>query len=98
MLTEPEPPDQFVVTLQGELVSCDSLDDAVAVKTANDILRDRTDSDFTPRELDRLAAVLMRYGRDAEAETLSHYSSQQRAAQFLAKTVGYERPAHRVES
>jgi hypothetical protein len=98
MLSDNESPDLFVANLQGELVSCDSLDDAVAVKTANDILRYRTDCDFTPRELDRLAGVLIRYGRDADAETLSHYSSRQRAALFLRHSVGYERPAHHVQS
>jgi hypothetical protein len=98
MLSENESPDLFVVNLQGVLVSCDSLDDAVAVKTANDVLRWQSAGDFTPRELDRFAGVLIRYGRDAEAETLSHLSCRMRAALFLANSVGYERPAHHVES
>jgi hypothetical protein len=98
VLNEDQSHDLFVVNLGGALIYCESLDDAVAVRTANDVLSLHTESDYTPRELDRLAGVLNRYGHDAEAETLSHLSGQQRAAAFLAKAVGYERPPHHVES
>jgi hypothetical protein len=85
--------DVFVAMFNGCSIACGSVDDASAINAADEIFRRRTECDYTPQQLERLAAVLIRYGRDAEAETLSHYSSQQRAAQFLAQSVGYQRPA-----
>jgi hypothetical protein len=82
--------DTFLVGLQGRLVKCTSLADAVAVKTADALLRDGDSS--TPSELQRLACVLMRYDCPSEAEQLTHKASRLRAAEFLTHTVGYRRP------
>ena len=90
--------DVFIAFFKGRSIVCDSVDDAVAVKTADEILAERTENEYTPREFAKLGEVLIRYGRDAEAEALTRYGSQRRAAKFLAKSVGHERPAHHVES
>ena len=97
MLSEDETNRLFVVHFQSELISCDSPDDAIAITTANDILRGRIEREFTPEKLNRLAGVLIRYGRDAEAETLSHFSSEQRAAQLFSTPLSYRRAAQHIE-
>jgi hypothetical protein len=91
-------PDLFTVDFQGSLIACNSLDDAVAVKNANSILDNQTENEYSPRELDRLANVLIRYGQDAAAETLSHISCRMRAAHFLVDRMGYAPPAHHHQS
>jgi hypothetical protein len=63
--------DVFTVDLLGVPVNCTSLDDAVAVKTANDILTNR---DPTPYRMDVVlpfVRTLGRYGRHDEAKRLS---------------------------
>jgi hypothetical protein len=85
--------DTFLVGLQGRLVECRSLKDAVAVKTAEDLLRDRWSS--TPSELHRLADVLTRCGCQDEAELLTHRASRLRAAGFLTLTAGVANRADR---
>jgi hypothetical protein len=64
-------PDTFAVDLLGVPVVCATLEDAVAVKTANDIF---SHADATPYRIDVIlpfVKVLERYGRNAEAEKLS---------------------------
>jgi hypothetical protein len=61
--------DVFLASFQGELIECATILDAVAVKTADSILAGR----FTasrPRQLERLAAVMSRYGRPGAADSL----------------------------
>jgi hypothetical protein len=82
--------DTFLVALKGRLVTCTSLKDAIAIKTADAMLRDGDSS--TASELYRLAGVLMRYDCPSEAEQLTHKASRLRAAEFLTRTVGYQRP------
>lgn len=90
--------DSFIVAFQGALVECQSLEDAIAVKTAHGILADRTEYDFAPRELDRLAEVLIDYKLAEAGETLIRMGAKLRAAQFLVQKVGYLPPPHRGES
>jgi hypothetical protein len=62
--------EQFQVSLAGRLIDCVSLEDAVAIKAANDIL---TGDDPTPYSADQLAPitnVLSRYGFHRAAELL----------------------------
>ena len=82
--------DVFLVPLNGRSVECTSIEDAIAIKTADDLLRDG--DACTPSELHRLAGILTRYGCRPEAEKLSSRASRIRAAQFLKETIGYERP------
>jgi hypothetical protein len=80
----------FFVGLQGRSIECRSLDDAVAIKNADTLLRDGDGS--TVSELHRLAGVLMRYNCPSEAEQLTRKASRLRAAEFLIRTVGYQPP------
>jgi hypothetical protein len=86
--------DTFLVALKGRLVTCTSLEDAIAIKTADSLLNDRVIS--TASELYRLAGVLARYDCPIEAEQLTHRASRLRAAEFLNRTVGYRRPTRSV--
>jgi hypothetical protein len=86
--------DTFLVALQGRLVTCTSLKDAVAIKTADALLRDGDSS--TASELYRLAVVLTRYDCPSEAQQLTRKASRLRAAEFLTRTVGYQRPVGSV--
>ena len=47
--------DVFVAMFKGRSIVCDSVDDAVAVKTADEILAKLTEHEYTPRKLERLA-------------------------------------------
>jgi hypothetical protein len=82
--------DTFVVHLRGRSIKCTSLEDAVAIKTADDVLRDM--HGMTAEELHRLAEVLLRYDCPDEAETFMHEASRLRAAEVIAHSVGGPRP------
>ncbi len=84
--------DVFLAPLVGQLVECLSVEDAVAVKNAHRVLTDSDDRSLSSLQLGRLAAVLKRYGRNAEAEELRRRASRLRAEQILKKAVGYESP------
>jgi hypothetical protein len=86
--------DTFLAPLQGRLVACQSIEDAVAVKTADALLRNGDNG--TAAELQRLAGILVRYDCHDEAERLAHRVSRLRAAQFLNDTTGYQRPSGAV--
>jgi hypothetical protein len=86
--------DVFIAHLRGRLVNCISIDDAVAVKTAEALLRNGDAA--TPSELQRLAGILTRYDCHEEAQELSHQASRLRAAQFLKDSVGYVRSEGQV--
>jgi len=77
-----ESADTFSITLAGRVVECVSLEDAVAVKTAEDILSGQDSTPYQPATLERLAEVLVRYHRLDAAEALrsdGHCSPQRRA-------------------
>jgi hypothetical protein len=86
--------DIFLAPLDGQTVECTSIEDAVAIKTADGLLRNG--DTCTESELRRLAGILIRYGRQHEAERLSNRVSRIRAAQFLEETIGYQRPGGTV--
>jgi hypothetical protein len=73
----------FHVPLEGFIVECESVADAVAVKNADEVLSDRGLSSYAPVELDRLADVLTRYGRQSAANVLRSEAQRRRAAAFL---------------
>jgi hypothetical protein len=75
--------DRFVVLLQGRAVECLSLEDAAAIKMADGLLADGDSHIYSSDELDRIAGVLLRYGRQQAAETLAQRASRLRAAKFL---------------
>jgi len=54
---------EFGVPLSGEIVPCRSLDDAIAVKAADDILSGNDLTSYPADYLERLVRVLLRYGR-----------------------------------
>jgi hypothetical protein len=74
--------DVFLARLQGELVECENVDDAVAILTADRFLA-RRELAYRPFELDQLAAVLLRYGRPDAAQKLSAEAWRMRAADLL---------------
>ena len=84
--------DTFQVPLQGWIVECKSIEDAVAVKRANAILSDLDVDPTTPIELNTLASILMLYGRKSAADALAQRASRIRAAAFLTENLGYTRP------
>jgi len=83
-------PAAFAANLQGYAVECITVEDAIAVIRADGVLSDREVS--KPMELDRLAAVLTRYGHVRFAEALSHRAVRLRAAEFLLGMAGCEVP------
>jgi hypothetical protein len=60
----------FTILLTGQVVRCVSLEDAVAVKTAEDILCGNDSTPYLPAMLNRIADVLVRYNRLDVAERL----------------------------
>jgi hypothetical protein len=85
--------DTFVVALQGELIHCDNLQDAIAIKNASDVLGERGDDYFSTRELDEMADALTRYNWPGDARIVRGISAKRRATEYLVQSVGYERPA-----
>ena len=75
--------DVFLVALQGHLVGCITLEDAIAIKDANGILSNTDDRSCSPFKLGRLVMVLKRYGCLSAAEELERWSSRLRAEQLL---------------
>jgi hypothetical protein len=76
--------DAFIVAFEGRLVECVSLDDAIAIKQSGAILSQGAPHDFSAAELNRLAGVLARYGKEKSAERISQLASYARAMRFLA--------------
>jgi hypothetical protein len=74
--------DALMVELQGRPVGCLSVEDAAAVKFADEILDDRTEHFVLPEELDQIVSVLSRYCRSEAAETLAQLAGRLRAAQY----------------
>lgn len=66
--------DVFLAPLQGRLVECISIEDAVAIKTANGIIGNSESRRFSPFALDRLVVVLRRYGCDTAADAIAKRS------------------------
>jgi hypothetical protein len=67
------------VPLEGFVVECESEEDAVAVRNADDILSGRDRGFQFPVVLDRLALILLKYGRQSAAEALSRRAAIVRA-------------------
>ena len=82
--------DIFLAPLDGRLVECTSIEDAVAIKTADGLLRNG--DACTASELHRLAGILIRYGCQLEADRLSNRAIRLRAAQFLNEATGTSSP------
>lgn len=77
--------DVFVVPFRGVFVHCESLDDAVAIKSANLIDDDHEHDDwFTTARLENLARVLARYNFPDAAEWLRRKAARIRAAHLLS--------------
>jgi hypothetical protein len=83
-------PQSFAASLQGYAVECMTVEDAIAVIRADAVLRDK--EVCKPAELDRLAAIVTRYGHPRFAEALSNRAVRLRAAEFLLNMTGYEIP------
>ena len=91
--------DVFIAFFKGRSIVCDSVDDAVAVKTADEILAERTENEYARRgKLQSSAKCSFVTAATPKPKRVTRYGSQRRAAKFLAKSVGHERPAHHVES
>jgi hypothetical protein len=80
----------FVAYFRGHSVSCQTVKDAVAIIRADTVFREQ--EVCTPRELDRLAAVLTKYKLYRFAESLVRQASRLRAAEYLLLLTGFERP------
>ena len=61
---------EFEVELAGYMVGCANLQDAVAIKTANDILVGDDPTPYSVAQLEPIVAVLERYGFQRAAELL----------------------------
>jgi hypothetical protein len=61
----------FHVMLLGQTVDCAALEDAAAVKAANDILTGDDPTPYLPEHLAKLVDVLIRYGRRQAANALA---------------------------
>jgi hypothetical protein len=79
------PPDAYMASLQGKEIECVSLQDATSMRIADALLSGASGyEDFTPSDLERLAAVLFRYGRDNAANRLNSRAARMRAAYLLS--------------
>jgi hypothetical protein len=72
--------DTFVVAFRGDFIESRSLRDAVRLKRAAQI---STPSDATPWELDRLADLLLQYGRQLDADDLRAMAARIRNMDLL---------------
>jgi hypothetical protein len=63
--------ENFPIPLAGHVVNCTSLSDAVAVKTAEDILSGADPTPYLPAALQRIADILVRYHRADAAQRLA---------------------------
>ena len=70
---------EFEVSLAGRMVGCATLEDAVAIKTANDILSGDDPTPYSPEHLRPIAAVLERYGFFGTAELLETHANERRS-------------------
>jgi hypothetical protein len=82
--------DVFLAAIGGRRVECRTLDDAIGVKSADVLIR--TGEACSLAELERLIAILKRYGCTEAASRLSQQRVRQHAAEFLSNSVGYRRP------
>ena len=62
---------EFEVSLAGHVVGCETLADAVAIKSANDILMGDDPTPYTAEQLKPIVAVLLRYGFCRVADLLT---------------------------
>jgi hypothetical protein len=83
-----ELPKAFVAYFRGHAISCETVEDAVAIIRADTVFRDRELSQ--PTELERLAAVLSKYNHYRFAESLLRQASRLRAAAYLLQLTGFE--------
>jgi len=60
----------YRISLCGQTIQCRSLDDAVAVKMAADILRGDDPTPYRHDQLEPIAEVLLQYGQRQAADTL----------------------------
>jgi hypothetical protein len=82
----------FRVPLEGWVVECETVEEAMAIQDANAILVGRNLFAYSPADIDRIVAVLKRHGRESAAEALHRKASRMRAALFLKYSAGYESP------
>ena len=61
----------FEIELLGRIVECHSLDDATAIKSANDILLGNDPTPYSLAQLRPLVHVLSRYGQGWAADKLT---------------------------
>jgi hypothetical protein len=82
--------DVFLAAIGGRRVECRTIEDAIGVKSADVLIR--TGEACSLAELERLIAILKRYGCTEAASRLSQQRVRQHAAEFLSNSVGYRRP------
>lgn len=85
-----DPSKAFPANLQGHVVQCTCVEDALAVIRADAVLHDRELG--SPGELYRWASVLRRYGHDLLATALSNRAGRLRAAEILLNMAGFGIP------
>jgi hypothetical protein len=90
-LAETQGVDIFQVPLQGFMVECESIEDAVAVKNSDAFICGRDTVTYTPAELETMAAVLKRYGRRSAAEILVGQANRIRAAELLSVSADHKK-------
>jgi hypothetical protein len=80
------------VSFRGELIKCESRDDAVALQNAQQVISQSIDCPFSDQQLSHIAVVLERYGRHEIAAIVSRIGAKTKAVQFLMDAVDYQRP------
>jgi hypothetical protein len=78
--------DLLYVSLQGNLVACDSLPDAEAVKRAQELLRNGSAAFAPPNELKQLSCVLRKLGQREAAHELYAVASRMAAAELIGRS------------
>lgn len=77
----------FKVLLEGWVIECNSVEDAVAVEYAERMISTGNFSGYTPAGIERVATILAAYGRLSAAAHLRQCASKSRWAEIRRETV-----------
>jgi hypothetical protein len=78
--------DIFQISFQGELIGCDTVLDAVAIKNADALLSSAGVPIYTRREIENLAKVLNKYGLTDAALHLSSETARLQAVELICRS------------
>jgi hypothetical protein len=93
---EPRPP-RFLVTLDGQLVHCRNIDDAMTLQAASRILLTPQEGDIFPGVMERIAAVAARYGCEESATAIRRAAVRLRVQAILGDGAAQPRAAMKAK-